>query len=242
MASVTRVVLVGRQALVRAGLGSMLSGQPDMEVLAEVATADEAVAVAIRMHADIVLLSLGEKVDECWDLLSKLAAAGSDARLLLLTAGRDGPSVASAVERGASGVVTTEQSPDVLFKALRRVHAGEIWIDRGSFASLLGRRRRAELSPEQAKIQSLTKREREIITLIGEGLKNRDVAERLVISHATVRNHLTSILDKLGLGDRFELALFGLRHGLVRCPVCARFHGASDARGVRRESPGVQHT
>lgn len=234
MASITRVVLVGRQALMRAGLGSMLASQPDMDVLAEVATPDEAVAAAIRTHPDIVLLALNGDLDEGWDLLSKLTTAGSDARLILLTPGRDAPSIAGAVELGAAGIVTTEQPPEVLFKALRKVHAGEIWIERASFAALLDQRRRYELSPEQAKIQSLTKREREIITLVGEGLKNRDVAERLLISHATVRNHLTSVLDKLGLGDRFELALFGLRHGLVRCPVCQRFHGAQDSRLQKR--------
>ncbi|MFN2445396.1 MAG: LuxR C-terminal-related transcriptional regulator [Vicinamibacterales bacterium] len=234
MASVTRVVLVGRQALFRAGLGSMLSSQPDINVLAEVTTPDEAVAASVRTHPDIVLLSVNGEMDDCWNLLAKLAEVGSEARLLLLAAGRDAPTLAGAVERGAGGIVTTEQSPEVLFKALRKVHAGEIWIDRASFASLLDQRRRHELSPEQAKIQSLTKREREIITLVGEGLKNHEVAERLLISHATVRNHLTSILDKLELSDRFELALFGLRHGLVECPVCARVHTAADVRAVKR--------
>lgn len=228
MASPTRIVLVGRQVLVRAGLGTMLSGQPDLQVLADVDTPDEAVAAALGMGADIVLQIVAGDGDECWGLLAKLAAAESRARLLLLAAGGESLSVASAVERGAFGVVTTEQSPDLLYKALRKVHAGEIWIDRASFATLIGQRRRAELSPEDAKIRSLTKREREIVGLFGEGLKNRDIAERLLISHITVRNHLTSILDKLGLGDRFELVLFGLRHGLVRCPACARFHGASD--------------
>jgi two-component system response regulator DevR len=233
MTSVTRVVLVGQQALFRAGLGSMLSAQPDIEVLAEVSTADEAVAVATRTRADVVLLSVNGALDECRDLLAKLSAARSDAGLLLLTSHYDASTVAGAIASGANGVVTTEQPPETLFNALRKVRAGEMWIDRASFASLLNLPRH-ELSPDQAKIQTLTRREREIITLVGEGLKNQQVAERLLISHATVRNHLTSILDKLGLADRFELALFGLRHGLVSCPACARFHDTADSRPVKR--------
>lgn len=234
MVSVTRVVLVGRQVLFRAGLESMLAAQPDMDVVAAISTPDEAVAASVRTHPDIVLLVVNGEPDECWDLLSKLGTSGSEARLLLLTNVKDASMVAAAVERGAGGVVSTDQPPEVLFKAIRKVHAGEIWIDRASFASLIDQRRRFELSPEQAKIQTLTKREREIITLVGEGLKNHEIAERLLISHATVRNHLTSILDKLGLSDRFELAMFGLRYGLVRCPVCARFHGGAENRAVKR--------
>ena len=99
------------------------------------------------------------------------------------------------------------------------MHAGEIWLDRANTAEVLvrvARRRRTE-DLEGAKIATLTRREHEIIALVGEGLKNRLIAVRLFISEATVRNHLTSILDKLGLSDRFELAVYAYRVGLVRC-------------------------
>jgi len=204
----------------------MLSAQPNIAVLVDVATLDAAVAAATRTHPDIVLLTVGDDLDDWSELVHKLATTGSTARLLLLTTARDTLSAVEAVERGARGVVHTDQSPEVLFKALRKVQAGEIWLERSGFAALLEQRRHKELSPEQSKIRSLTRREREIITLIGEGLKNQQVAGRLMISQDTVRNHLTSILDKLGVTDRFELTLFGLRHGLLQCPACGRTHGA----------------
>src|SRR5690606_1018465 len=105
---------------------------------------------------------------------------------------------------GASGLVLTDHAPELLLQAIEQVRSGEIWLDRSVTTGVLARLRRSQsaLDPELAKINSLTKREREIVALVGEGLKNRQIGERLFISEATVRNHLTSILDKLDLTDR----------------------------------------
>ncbi len=99
-------------------------------------------------------------------------------------------------------------------------HGGEVWLDRTITARVFAgiAQRRFARDAEAEKIASLTRREHEIITLVGEGLKNAAVAERLFVSEATVRNHLTSILSKLELTDRFELAVYAFRHGLVRYP------------------------
>jgi DNA-binding NarL/FixJ family response regulator len=121
------------------------------------------------------------------------------------------------------GLVLKEKPGDVLLKAIERVHAGEIWIDRTVIASVITEMTRhsngEEQDSEEYKINSLTAREREVVTLVGEGLKNRDIAARLFISETTVRHHLTSIFDKLGVSDRFELAIYAYRHGLARVPV-----------------------
>ncbi len=118
------------------------------------------------------------------------------------------------------GTVLKSVPPEVLIKAIRKVHAGEIWLDRATTAHVLsriaGRCRSSDI--ETSKIASLTKREREIIALIGEGLNNAAVAGRLFISVSTVRNHMTSILDKLVVADRFELAVYAFRQGLVKYP------------------------
>src|SRR5207247_2084469 len=104
-----------------------------------------------------------------------------------------------------------------LVKAIEKVYDGEVWLDRSMIASVLNTRARGDMSPEQSlyatQIATLTEREREVIQLIGEGLRNKEIAERLVISEATVRNHLTSIFAKIGVNDRFELVVFAYRYG-----------------------------
>jgi DNA-binding NarL/FixJ family response regulator len=112
---------------------------------------------------------------------------------------------ARAGAAATSSVVAMDQTPEALIHAIQQ-------------AASRFTRRRIETGYEVMKIQSLTRREREIVGLVGEGLKNHHIAGRLVISPATVRNHLTSILDKLDLGDRFELAVYAFRHGLVTYP------------------------
>ena len=127
-----------------------------------------------------------------------------------------------ALRLGASGIVGKDQPADVLFKAIEKVHAGEVWVDRVLMATILGamsstgERRTAD--PEAAKIALLTARERQIIAVVGEGLKNKRIAERLRISEATVRHHLTSIFDKLGVSGRLELTVYAYQHGLSKLP------------------------
>jgi two-component system nitrate/nitrite response regulator NarL len=232
MESMTRVIVVGSYAMLRAGLGSLIRTQSDLSLVGEAGTKADAMPLLVRAQPDVVLLEVDGDLEDWSELLDAGAAGAASTRFVLLTHRRDTVTPVIAIERGARGVVNVEQPPDVLFKALRKVRQGEYWLDRSGFAAVLDRRRRREVSPEQERIRSLTRREREVVSLVGEGLKNRDVAERLHISEATVRNHLTSILDKLDVADRFELALFGLRHGLLPCPGCGRTHGALDAPPV----------
>jgi DNA-binding NarL/FixJ family response regulator len=125
------------------------------------------------------------------------------------------------VELGAHGLVLKHEQPEVLITAIKKVSAGEIWLDRSITAEALAQmiRRRRNEDVELNKISTLTRREREIIALVGEALKNAMIAQRLFISEGTVRNHLSSVLGKLGLSDRFELAVYAFRHGLVRYPT-----------------------
>jgi DNA-binding NarL/FixJ family response regulator len=120
------------------------------------------------------------------------------------------------------GLVLKEKAAEVLLKAIERVHAGEVWLDRTLLASVLGDLTRASLKqpidPEAIKIATITAREREVIGLIGQGLKNRQIGERLFISETTVRHHLTSIFGKLEVADRLELVIYAYRYGLARPP------------------------
>jgi len=120
---------------------------------------------------------------------------------------------------GQPRVISWEEPADVLVKAIRKVHAGEMWLGRTGTAAVITRlANRGPKDADTLRVESLTRREWDIVMLVAEGLKNKQIAERLCISEATARNHLTSILDKLGLQDRFELAVYTFRRGLVACP------------------------
>jgi DNA-binding NarL/FixJ family response regulator len=152
--------------------------------------------------------------------LQELPTVTERARTLVLTSDVDVTRHARVIELGAVGVVLKTQSAQVLAKAIRSVHAGELWLDRAEAATIINRltRKHAEDDPELLRIASLTPRENQTVALLTEGLTNKDIAARLFISEATVRNHVTSILDKLQLTDRFQLAVYAFRRGLVRCP------------------------
>src|SRR6185369_1220329 len=157
------------------------------------------------------------------DLIRAALNSTNQARLLVLTETLDLEAHRRAVHMGAMGLVLKDRAAEVLIKAIEKVHDGEVWLDRSLTASVLTEMSRAnkaaEPDPEAAKIATLTKREREIIIFVCQGLKNRQIADKLFLSEATVRNHLTSILSKLELSDRFELALFSYRHGLGKPPM-----------------------
>ena len=216
------VGLVSPRALVRAAFRSLLEAR-GVSVVGEAATHAEAQALIAGERPHVVLIEFDAVSDTILPILPELLAGSEGTRALLLTSARDARVHEAAVRYGASGLVMLDQDPETLVKALEKIHAGELWLDRTLTADVLTRltRARTVTDPETVKIESLTRREREIVTLVGEGLKNRHIADRLFISEATVRNHLTSILDKLELDDRFELAVYSFRHGLVAYPPVA---------------------
>jgi DNA-binding NarL/FixJ family response regulator len=117
------------------------------------------------------------------------------------------------------GIVLKEHAANQLLKAIMKVYEGEAWIERTMMASMIREFNKPELvDPEVIKIESLTDREREVIALIGEGLKNKQVGERMFISETTVTHHLSSVFSKLDVSDRLELIIYAFRHGLAKMP------------------------
>lgn len=212
------VLLIGDQLLTRAALHRLLAAM-GFDIRGE-GTAVDAPHLAAELRPDVIVIDLDPSLDAAASI-EELVSLPEGARVIVLSDRRHAAGHARAVELGAAGLVMKNDPPETLDKAIRKVHAGEVWLDRTSTAEVLtrlARRRRLE-DAEEAKIDALTRREREIITLIGEGLKNAEIAKRLFISEATVRNHLTSIFEKLDLADRFELAVYAFRHGLVPAPA-----------------------
>ncbi len=215
-----RVMLVDEQAVVRSGLRLLIENQPGMTVVGEASTGSDALAVAEHEQPDIILLVLAGIA--AINLVPELLAAAKGARILILTSIFDLEAHKRAMRLGAMGVVFKEKAPEVLIKALEKVHEGELWLDRSMVANVFGGRARASEAtkhdPDAAKIATLTKREREVIALVGEGLKNKQIAERLFISEGTVRNHLTQIFRKLEVADRVALMVYAYRRGLAKPP------------------------
>jgi DNA-binding NarL/FixJ family response regulator len=216
-----KVLIVTDYSLLRAGLGMLLENQPDMKVLAMTGDRREALALAARESPHLILLDLDLPSEDVPSLLPELREAAKNARVLILTNVTDSEAHRRVVQLGAMGVVLKHQTPEVLFKAMRKIHAGEVWLDRASMGNVLHEMTRKvpdPHDPEAPKIRSLTEREHQVIALIAEGLKNKQIAERLFISETTVTHHLSSIFSKLEVSDRLELVIYAFGHKIARLP------------------------
>ena len=192
-----------------------------MEVIGVASGPPEALAIIAREKPDIILLELElEETGGGFDLLSALRSARGDGRVIVLTGVRDVETHYRAMQLGAVGLVLKTQPAENLRKAILKVHAGEAWVDSklmtGIITTMSRTRGRQRNEEEKTKIDSLTKREREVVDLVSEGLKSKAIAKRLFVSETTVRYHLTSIFSKLEVSDRFELLIYLYRHKLVK--------------------------
>jgi len=205
----------------RAGVRLLLESHPRLTVIGEASNRGEALAVVTRERPDVILLDADPGFETSLEILTELLSAVPEARVVTMTSTPDRDLDRRAVCLGAVGLVTKSQPAEVLFQAIEKIHAGEAWIDRRMVASAHRELTRGapDLEPAAAGTATLTTREREIMSLVAEGLKNRQVAARLSISEVTVRHHLTSIFYKLGVDDRLGLVVHAYRHGLVRLPL-----------------------
>jgi two-component system nitrate/nitrite response regulator NarL len=214
-----RIVIIDSHTLLRAGLRLIVEKKPDLVVVGEAGDAREGWDIVNGQKPDIVLLRLDPARFIGLDLIRKLITASSGSRIILLAQPDETKVAIAAGGEGVLGVVGITQTPQILIKAIKKVYAGEVWIERSMMASLLNSlslaRRSSALDPETEHISQLSERERQVIQLIGLGLKNKQIATQLSISEVTVRHHLTSVFSKLGVSDRLELLVFAHRSGLV---------------------------
>ncbi|WP_205696875.1 PAS domain-containing protein [Conexibacter sp. SYSU D00693] len=210
-----RVLLVEDHAAVREAIAAALRSEPDFDVVGEAATLAE--ARGLLDGVDVAVVDLGLPDGDGTDLIAELRDAEPGAHALVLSAGLDRVVLARAVERGAAGALPkTTSLPDVL-DAVRRVRAGETLLPLDEVVELLrfaSRERERELLDRRA-IESLTPREREILQLIADGCDSHGAAARLHISVRTQRNHVASILAKLGVHSQLQALIFALRYQLV---------------------------
>lgn len=216
-----RIMIVDDHLVVRAGLHMLIEDHPGMTVVAMASNRTEALDLSASAAPNLILLDLDLGGENALTFLAQLRETTPNARILVLTGLRDTDAHRQAVQLGAMGVVLKEHAPDVLIKAIEKVHAGEIWLDRPTMGRMLremSAREEKETDPEVAKIKSLTQREREVVALIAEGLKNKQIAQRLFISETTVTHHLSSVYSKLGVSDRLELVIYAFANKLAGKP------------------------
>jgi DNA-binding NarL/FixJ family response regulator len=213
-----RVLLADDQALVRAGFRALLDAEDDIEVLAEAADGEEALRLARSLRPDIVLMDI--RMPGMDGLRATRAVAAEDAlndvRVIILTTFDLDEYVFEALRVGASGFLVKSTEPAELIHAVRVVAAGDALLSPGVTKRLVAEFAKRAKEPTLAPgIDALTDRERQVMKLVAAGLSNAEIADRLVVSPATAKTHVSRAMLKLGARDRAQLVVFAFESGLV---------------------------
>src|ERR1700736_144330 len=214
-----RIIIADDHPIVRDGLRKLLKLEDDFEVVGEAADGREVLDRVHELDPDVLLLDLRMPNLDGLSALQALQQTNKRTRVIILTASEDKNEFVQAMKLGCSGIVLKQTAPELIIKSIRKVHGGEIWLDSHTTAAVMrqfavpgeiggsGAGKSRERSP-------LSQREREIVQLVAQGYKNKEMAEKMFISEQTVKNHLHNIFDKLGVSDRLELALYAIHKGL----------------------------
>ena len=213
----TRILLVEDHASFRQTLALVFDQEPDFEVVAQAGSVAEARRLMADRETDLAVVDLSLPDGEGVELIEDLREANPHFAALVLTASLDKAEHARAVEAGAAGVLHKSAEVDEILDSTRRLVAGETLFSPEELVELLrlAGQSREEEREAQASIEQLTRREREVLLALSEGLSNKQIAERLHMSVDTERTHMMNILNKLGVHSRLQALLFAARHGLV---------------------------
>jgi DNA-binding NarL/FixJ family response regulator len=220
--AVIRVLIIDDPNLFRDGLANLLNGTTGIEVVACADSLNASVEAIRRLKPDIALLGWPAGSADTQKIFTAIHDAKAATRVIMLVNDDVKDDFLDAVRQGCCGIVPRQTSTELLIKSIRRVHAGEFWLDRMTTADVIRRLAKKGAGAPNAAARlglreqtgALSSREREIVVLVAQGFKNREMAERMFISEQTVKNHLHNIFDKLGVSDRLELALYAIHHNL----------------------------
>lgn len=216
MAEPIKIVLADDHTLFREGLKHVLAREPDLLVTAEASRAEEVGPAVAQGKGDVLLLDLRMPGGKAVQTLLQLKEDHPDTRTMILTAYANADSIVNTAKAGARGYLSKDVSPETLLQAVRTIHRGGVWIDRklpraGDFAAIAAQSNAGPAGEKTDAIESLTRRELEVLKLVAEGLSNEEIAASTFISERTVKAHVTSIFSKLKVNNRVKAALAILR-------------------------------
>ena len=214
-----RVLLADDQELVRAGFKALLDAEGDIEAVGEAGDGAEAVRLAQELRPDVVLMDIRMPVEDGLSATRRIAGSPElkDVKVVILTTFDLDEYVFEALRAGASGFLVKHTRPAELVRAVRVVAEGDALLSPGVTRRLVGRFAAQSRQPQAVpEMDSLTEREREVVSLVAEGLSNQEIAERLVVSPWTAKTHVSRAMLKLGARDRAQLVVFAYESGLAR--------------------------
>jgi DNA-binding NarL/FixJ family response regulator len=217
-----RVLVADGHPIVLEGLRSALGHQPGIQVVGEASDGMEAIEKTVDLDPDVVLMELKLPRVDGLTVLRSIQARASRSKVILFSSSENKEEFVEAMKIGCRGIISKSASISLIEKSIQKVHAGEIWLDSHTTAAVI----RQFSSPSDfpavhasngkstRERAQLSQREREIIILIAQGYKNKEIAEKMFITEQTVKNHLHNVFDKLGVSDRLELALYAIHNSL----------------------------
>jgi len=210
-----RIIIADDHELARLGLRTMLEPEPDLEVIGEAATGREAVALSSQLQPDLVLMDI--RMPDMDGLMATRAIKEELPRtsILIVTLSEDPDYLLEALRVGAAGFVLKDSSAEELIRAVRSVARGDSYLDPAVTSRVLTTYRKAAEAPRGTDIAELTTRELDVLTLIGKGFSNTEIADELCISGVTVKSHIGRIFGKLGLRDRAAAIVYAYDNGIV---------------------------
>jgi DNA-binding NarL/FixJ family response regulator len=212
----TRIVLVDDHVLVRSGMKALLDAQPDLEVTGEASDGAEGVELALNSHPDVVLMDLAMPVLDGIEATKRIVAAGSRARILVVTSHDDDTLVLRALRAGATGFFLKDAAADRLAEAVRAVAKGDTLLAPPIAKRLVERQLGGARAALRPRFHALTERERDIVRRLARGLSNAALARELGLSEATIKTHVTRLLTKLGVSSRVQAVVLAYESGFVR--------------------------
>ncbi len=212
MPKVLRLLVVDDHEVVRMGLRALLDAEPDMEVVAEAGTAEEALQMAERHRPDVAVVDVRlpdrSGLELCRDLRRRFPLT----QVVILTSFLTEELVSQALRAGAAGYVLKDVGTEELLRAIRAAAEGKTALDPQAAREMVSHLHRLELEREAKAFERLSPRELQVLALVARGLSNREIGQRLHLSEGTVRNYVSSVMEKLGMRNRIELATHAVEH------------------------------
>jgi len=215
MTELIQVLVVDDHVVVREGLCALLIPRNGMEVVGEAVDGADAVEKARILKPDVILMDLNLPIMSGLEAITEIIRENPEARILVLTSFDDESNISAAIEAGALGYLSKNSSTHEMFHAIQGVAMGSLSVSPGVTRTIIQHLRKPD-PPFKSNVAALTERELDVLRALGQGLSNQEIAEKLNIEVTTVRSHISRILNKLGLDNRTQVALYAVETGLVQ--------------------------